>query len=149
MADGTLIWITGELGSEDLCLDAVERLRWPEGVRCLDCESLRVFKFLTAQGTKRVKRTDGRSGTTVAPARRVYECVDCGRQFTATSGTVFHDTHLPLTKWFLAVALMINADGNVTAGSIQRHLRVSYKTAWHLRHRIRMALGEPANKGLA
>jgi transposase-like protein len=80
--------------------------------------------------------------TVAAPARRVYQCVECSQQFTVTTGTALHDTHLPLVKWFYAVALMLNAKRPVTARQLQRDLHVSYKTAWYLSHRIRQALHE-------
>jgi hypothetical protein len=58
------------------------------------------------------------------------------------SGTIFHDTHLPLWKWFLAVYMMIEAKKGVSANQLKRTLDVSYKTAWYLCHRIRKAMRE-------
>jgi hypothetical protein len=54
--------------------------------------------------------------------------------------TIFHDTHLPLTKWFMALALIADAKKSVSANQIKRHLGVGYKTAWYLAHRIRKAM---------
>ena len=56
------------------------------------------------------------------------------------SGTIFNDSHLPLQKWMLAVAIMCNAKKGVSAKQLQRDLAVSYKTAWYLSHRIREAM---------
>jgi hypothetical protein len=64
----------------------------------------------------------------------------CGKQFSATSGTIFNDSHLPLTKWFLAIALICEAKKGMSACQLQRHLGVNYRTAWYLAHRIREAM---------
>jgi len=127
-----MIWISSELGTEQQCLDFAERLRWPRGARCVRCGSARVFKFLAKATT--------RKGAAIVPARRLYECVACGHQFSVTTGTLFHDTHLPLVKWFFATALIINTKGAITARQLQRDLQVSYQTAWYVRHRIRETL---------
>jgi transposase-like protein len=58
------------------------------------------------------------------------------------SGTIFHDTHLPLTKWFYATYLMCESRKGISANQLKRMLRVSYKTAWYLCHRIRKAMQE-------
>jgi hypothetical protein len=56
------------------------------------------------------------------------------------SGTIFHDTKLPLRKWFMAVLLMVEARKGISANQMKRTLGVSYKTAWYLCHRIRAAM---------
>lgn len=131
-----LIDITRDFATEEQCLAYLEKARWPEGVACLACESKRLSKF-TAKG--RVRK--GKEG----PIRHLYQCLECGRQFTATVGTIFNDSHLPLTKWFLAIALLCDAKKSVSANQLKRHLGVQYKTAWYLAHRIRQAMtGETA-----
>ena len=57
-----------------------------------------------------------------------------------TSGTMLHDTHLPLQKWFLAVYLMIESKKGISALQLKRTLNVAYRTAWYLCHRIRAAM---------
>ena len=57
-------------------------------------------------------------------------------------GTIFHDSHLPLWKWFLAVYLIVESKKGISANQLKRTLGVSYKTAWYLSHRIRAALNE-------
>jgi transposase-like protein len=73
-----------------------------------------------------------------------FECVGCEYQFTVTSGTIFHDTHLPMPIWFLAVLLICEAKKGMSAMQLKRTLwgehRGSYKTAWYLCHRIRAAM---------
>ena len=73
-----------------------------------------------------------------------YECAGCEYQFTVTSGTIFHDSHLPLPMWFLAVLLICEAKKGMSAMQLKRTLwgqhKGSYKTAWYLCHRIRAAM---------
>jgi len=100
-----LIDVAQELGTEEQCIAFLEKMRWPEGVRCLQCGAENVSKF-TSKGRSRVNR----KGELVrSPDRHLYQCRECDEQFSATAGTIFHDSHLPLTKWMFAVCLMVNA----------------------------------------
>jgi len=74
--------------------------------------------------------------------RGQYDCNVCRYQFSVTSNTIFHDTHLPLWKWFLAIYLVIESKKGISACQVQRTLRITYKTAWFLCHRIRAAMRE-------
>src|SRR5207302_11451689 len=74
--------------------------------------------------------------------RNQYDCDSCRYQFSVTSGTVFHDTHLPLWKWLLATYLMVESKKGISANQLKRTLAVSYKTAWYLCHRIRSAMDD-------
>src|SRR5205823_11256302 len=67
-------------------------------------------------------------------------CNSCRTRFSVTSGTVFHDSHLPLWKWFLATYMMCESKKGVSANQLKRTLNVAYKTAWYLCHRIRSAM---------
>ena len=123
-----MIDVTAKFNTDDKCLDYLEQMRWPNGVCCVHCGVMNVSTITrTAGKNKRV---------------RIYQCLEkeCGKQFSATSGTIFNDTHLPLTKWFLAIALICEAKKGMSALQLQRHLGVNYRTAWHLCHRIREAM---------
>lgn len=72
--------------------------------------------------------------------RDQLDCKACHYRFSATTGTIFHDTHLPLSKWFLAVYLITESKKGISANQLKRMLEVSYQTAWYLSHRIREAL---------
>jgi transposase-like protein len=132
-----LIDVARELGTEEQCLAYVEKARWPNGVCCIKCGGVRASRIVTTSQSKS-KRT-----------RLLYECLDkdCGHQFSVLTGTLFHDTHLPLPKWFMALALFCDAKKSVSALQMQRHIGVAYKTAWYLCHRIRKAM-EEAPEGL-
>jgi transposase-like protein len=123
-----MIDVTARFNTEDKCLDYLEQMRWPSGVACVHCGVMNVSTITrTAGKNKRV---------------RIYQCLEkeCGKQFSATSGTIFNDTHLPLTKWFLAIAMICEAKKGMSAKQLERHLGLNYRTAWHLCHRIREAM---------
>jgi transposase-like protein len=123
-----LLTVTKTFQTEDSALDYLVSQRWPKGVSCLGCGCVKVYRIDT-------------KGKTGRPYRK-YECSDCGLHFSATTGTLFHDSHLPLQKWFMAMALMAEAKKGISANQVARHIGVQYKTAWHLCHRIRKAMGE-------
>jgi transposase-like protein len=110
-----------QFGSEERCREYLEQLRWPDAKSCLKCKSEKVYPIL---------------------GRNQYVCDSCTYQFSVTAGTIFHDTHLPLWKWFLATYLLCESRKGMSANQIKRTLGISYKTAWYLCHRIRAAMKE-------
>ena len=119
LKDMDLIKLMDNFVSEDKCREVLKDLRWPNGKACIRCGS-----------------THLRYTTT----RDVFDCGTCGYEFTVTSGTMLHDTHLPLKKWFLAVYLMTESKKGISALQLKRTLNVAYRTAWYLCHRIRAAM---------
>lgn len=124
-----LIDVTKTFAADEACLDFLEHLRWPDGVRCLKCGSEKLSR-ITRKSRSKNKRI------------RLFQCLCCDYQFTPTTGTIFADSHLPLSKWFLAVGLMLNAKKGLSAKQMQRDLGCGYQTAWYLCHRIRKAMEE-------
>jgi transposase-like protein len=128
-----LIDVTATFKSDDDCLAYLESMRWPDGITCPVCGSSHISK-ITRKSASKNKRT------------RIYQCLnsECenrSRQFSATSGTIFNDSHLPLTKWFMALALIVDAKKSMSAKQLQQHLGIgSYRTAWYMAHRIRKAM---------
>lgn len=116
-----LVKLAESFHSEEACRNYLAELRWADGVQCPRCES---------------------KGISTKKARDQYDCNSCRYQFSVTSGTIFHDSHLPLWKWFLAAYLMMDSKKSISANQIKRMLKVSYKTAWYLCHRIRKAIEE-------
>jgi transposase-like protein len=114
------------------CLAYLEAKRWPHGVRCPLCGAKEVSKITRKSKSKNVRA-------------QLYQCLEitCKQQFSATSGTIFHDSHLPLSKWYMAIALMVDAKKGKSALELKRNLGVNYRTAWYLAHRIREAMNEP------
>jgi hypothetical protein len=107
------------------------KTRWPDGVRCLACDCAKCYLI----------ETKGKSGKVA----RLFECSDCALHFSATTNTLFHDSHLPLQKWFMAIAVMVEAKKGISANQMKRHIGVTYKTAWYVCHRIRQAMQEDPN----
>jgi transposase-like protein len=87
-------------------------MRWPDGVRCLKCDSGKVT-FMATQ-SKPNRRGEQKTGY-------IYRCRDC-QQFTPTTGSLFNDTHLDLDEWFSAVALMVNAKKGLSALQLKQDL---------------------------
>lgn len=138
-----LIAVYKVFGTTDACLNYLETARWPDGVRCLTCGGKEISKFVTNETVRETCDEHGNvTKTSRVPARRLYQCKEptCRFQFSATSGTIFDKSHLPLPIWFQAVALIINAKKGLSAKQMQRDLGVNYRTAWFLNHRIREAM---------
>jgi len=116
-----LVGLIAQYGDEQKCRNYLEALRWHNGIRCPRCNGDKISSILK---------------------RDQYECDkdSCGYQFSVTAGTIFHDTHLPLTKWLLATYMLCQSRKGMSANQVKRMLGVSYKTAWYLCHRIRAAM---------
>ena len=114
-----LLSITDMFDTDAECRAYLEALRWPKGVECPRCESKSISRI---------------------QVRKVFECDKCRYQFSVTAGTIFHDSHLPLPKWFLAIFLITESRKGMSALQLKRLLKVSYKTAWYLCHRIRESM---------
>ena len=136
-----LIDVAKQFATPEACNDFLESMRWPDGVTCLACESKRVTKYVKQVGSRnRVNPKTGATEVKPVPSRILYVCLECGKQFSVTEGTIFNDTHLSLDKWFMATALMVNAKKGLSALQLKRDISVAYKTAWFLNHRIRKAM---------
>jgi len=124
--DINLVSLVEKFHSEEKCRGYLEHLRWADGVKCprCQCETISSIKD-----------------------RHQFDCDGCRYQFSVTSGTMLHDTKLPLWKWFLAVYMMVESKKGISANQLKRSLHVSYRTAWYLCHRIRRAL-ETADRPL-
>lgn len=129
--DVNLVNLIERFGSEDKCREYLEQLRWPNGVACPRCGDKSVSR-VTAKKGGRGKKAD--------ESRNQFDCNSCRYQFSVTAGTVFHDSHLPLWKWFLATYMMVESKKGMSANQLRRTLGVAYKTAWFLCHRIRSAM---------
>jgi len=121
MDDMNLVELVQKFADDEKCRAYIEALRWPKQVTCPRCNGEKVYSILK---------------------RDQFVCDSCSYQFSATAGTIFHDSHLPLWKWFLAAYLMTESKKGMSANQLKRTLAVSYKTAWYLCHRIRKAMQE-------
>ncbi len=115
--------IRGRWPDRETAVSCLEGVRWPEGVVCPYCGS-------RDTGPHEEKRRN-------MPR---HQCRSCQRSFSVTVGTAFHHTHLPLQTWFLALAVIMNAEKKVPSRQMARELDVSVKTAWKISHRIQSVL---------
>jgi len=120
--------LSTQFSTDERCRELLRRLRWPAGVECPRCKE---------------------AATELETEKELFYCKPCDYQFTVTAGTIFNDSHLPLTKWFMATLLLCEAKKGISACQIQRTIGVSYKTAWYLCHRIRAAMKEADKPMLA
>jgi hypothetical protein len=153
-----LIDVVKKFPTQETCEDYLAVLRWPNGIVCqknscgvIGNENFR--KFTTNETTRmRFSKRKGKMVEVKVPSRNLYECKLCGYQFSVTTGTVFHSTHLPLEKWFQAVALVVDAKKGMSALQICRHLGLpvpkgkkipnAYQSIWYLCHRIREGMNQ-------
>lgn len=122
--------------NEEEAFRLVERIMWPAGPECPHCQSDRVNR-LPPQRTKASKKNpEGK------PVYGLWKCYRCRKQFTVRVGTIFEDSHIPLSKWLLAIHQMCSSKKGISAKQLQRELGVSYKAAWFMCHRVREAMTE-------
>ena len=113
--------------------EALEAIVWPNGVVCPHCGKTDQDKLAKAQGKS------------VRPG--LYYCSECNGQFTATVGTVFERSKVPLSKWWLAMHLLGSSKKGMSSHQLHRMLGVTYKTAWFMTHRIREAMTDTQPQG--
>jgi transposase-like protein len=105
----------------DVSLKHMVDLRWPNGVQCPTC---------------------GRKDVRWIPTRRLWECraKHARKQFSAKVGTIFEDSAIPLDKWFVAIWMVANCKNGISSYEMARALGITQKSAWHMNHRIRLAM---------
>ncbi|MBI3864418.1 MAG: transposase [Planctomycetia bacterium] len=122
--------------NEDQARDYLETIRWPNGPVCPHCQC------------QNVTRLQGEAHRTGA-----IQCnnAECRQQFTVTVGSVMESSHIPLVKWAMAWHLLCSSKRGMSATQLQRNLRLgSYRTAWLMAHRIRIAMeGKPLQESMS
>lgn len=110
--------------TEDDCLQAIEKMRWPNGFICPKCQ-----------------HDDGYRLSRI----RIIECAVCKHQTSITAGTIFHKTRIPLLKWFWMMFLVIQDKGGSSALRLSKQLDMHFKTVWNILHKIRQAMSARDN----
>ena len=110
-----------EYGTEAQCTEALFQTRWPSGFQCPSC---------------------GGGRYSLVKTRNLYQCSRCHHQTSLISGTLFEQTKLPLTTWFLAIYLITQAKTGLSALALKRQIGVSYNTAWSLKQKVMQAMKE-------
>jgi len=124
----TLLEVERRFSREQACAEYLAALRWPGGWVCSRC-----------------------SGTEAWPVRRDrWRCAKCRYEMSVTAGTIFQDSHLPLTIWFRAMWQVTSQKNGISALGLQRVLGLgSYKTAWAMLHKLRRAMVRPGRERLS
>jgi transposase-like protein len=111
---------------ETTAREALEAVVWPNGPTCPHCGNA------DANNIAKLETKSVRPG--------LHYCNECGKQFTATVGTVFERSKIPLTKWWLAMHLIGSSKKGISSHQLHRMLGISYKSTWFMMHRIREAM---------
>ena len=120
---------------EKAAFEYVESILWADGPECPHCGGLeRAYKLEGVRTKASRKNPEGKE------RHGLWKCGHCRKQFTVRKGTIFEESHLPLTKWLQAIYLMVSSKKGISAHQLHRVLEVQYKTAWFLAHRIREAM---------
>ena len=115
---------------ENAAREYLEQLRWPNGAVCPHCKRTGAYKLQP----KAESKTPVRKG--------VWKCKFCRKQFTVTIGTIFEDSHIPIHQWLSAIQFLCSSKKGISAHQLHRMLRITYKSAWFMAHRIRYAMGQ-------
>jgi transposase-like protein len=121
----TLVEAVRHFSDPDVCHEYMVGVKWADGrIVCPKCGGEKVG-FIAS--------------------RRVYQCkaTGCRKQFSAKVGTIFEDSPLPLSSWFVAVWSVANCKNGISSYELARALGITQKSAWFALHRIRMAMGTP------
>jgi transposase-like protein len=124
----TVLELERRFADEPACRAYLAALRWPDGFVCPACGGREAW----------------------STARGLWLCAHCRRQVSATAGTLFQDSHLPLVVWFRAIWYVTSQKNGVSAAGLQRALGLgSYKVAWALLHKLRRAMVRPGRERLS
>ena len=120
-----IIQIFEQFPTQQSCKEYLEQVRWGDKPACPYCGSIHTVKN-----------------------QNRHHCYDCKTGFSVTVGTIFHHTHLPLQKWFLAISLMLNARKGLSALQLSRDLEVNKNTAWRVAMQIRKSMTQKGQREL-
>ena len=103
---------------EQSCVDHMRAIRWADGEFCPHCNGNKIYHFSD---------------------RKTFKCGECKSRFSIKVGTIFHDTKLPLRKWFMAIWLITNHPKGIASVTLAKDLKITQKSAWFVLHRLRHA----------
>ena len=117
-----LISVVNRFPDQHACIAHLESVRWKDEPYCPYCGGMKVAR----------KRENNRIGR--------WNCFDCYSSFNVLQGTIFHKTKIPLQKWFVAIALMVNAKKSLSSCQMARDLDMNQNSCWYMQQRIRAAM---------
>jgi transposase-like protein len=134
-----LITLAQQYSDEDKARELLESLLWPDGPVCPHCQN---------HEEKAIYRLQSKEGSKTKVRKGLYKCGACRKPFTVTVGTIFEDSHLPISKWLMAFFIICSSKKSISANQLSRMLKITYKAAWFMAHRLRFAVSPelPLNK---
>lgn len=104
---------------EQVCIDTIASLRWPNGPVCPKCGHCEHYYLAT---------------------QKRWKCKKCSKQFSVKLGTIFEDSPISLDKWLAALWMLVNCKNGISSYEVGRDLGITQKSAWFVLHRLRLAL---------
>lgn len=116
-----------EFNTEEKCREFIEEQRWNGTPACPFCGSTNVCRFSNG---------------------KIFKCREkqCRQKFSVLVGSIYQNTKIPLTKWFLATYILAVHSKGISSHQLAKWLGVTVKTAWHLNHRIREMLTDKSEE---
>jgi len=115
-----LIPFLEHFSTEDACREYLAKILWGGKPKCPHCNSKHIYTIHN---------------------RPAFTCGNCAKQFRATTGTIFENSKIPLTKWFLATRLMACSKKGISSHQLGKELGITQKSAWYMEQNIRLMLG--------
>lgn len=126
----TMLEFKKRFNTEQSCQEYLYKMRWPEGFLCSRCGHREYWMMKRGQSQQ-------------------YRCKGCRSWISATAGTIFQDTHIPLQVWFGAIWQMVSQKHGISALGLQQVLGLSkYRSAWTMLHKLRVAMVRPGRDQL-
>lgn len=122
-----IIKVYEQFPTEADCIAYLERVRWNNTPSCPYCRS---------------------TNSTPEKKSHRHHCNNCNKTYSVTVRTIFHHTHLPLQKWFLAISLILNAKKGISARQFARDLDINKNTAWRISMQVRQAMTQVSEREL-
>lgn len=109
---------------EQFCREHLAKMRWPDGnVVCPKCGQKGAYRYCDFKFFKCKSRT-------------------CKNRFSVTAGSIYENTKIPLSKWFIAMYLISAHKKGISSCQLARDLGLGQKAGWFLLHRIRTLLAD-------
>jgi transposase-like protein len=117
----TLQEATKYFSDEQVCINTIAKMRWPNGPECPRCHHNEHYYLAT---------------------QKRWKCKACAKQFSVKVGTIFEDSPISLDKWLVALWMLVNCKNGISSYEVGRALGLTQKSAWFVLHRLRLALQE-------
>lgn len=134
-----LITLAQEYSDEEKARELLESMLWPDGPVCPHCKNHKekaIYRLKSKEGSKNKVR------------KGLCKCGACRKTFTVTVGTVFEDSHIPISKWMMATFILCSSKKSISALQMSRMLKIGYQAAWFMVHRLRHAFGDDGKRKL-